>query len=628
MKFFKVSLVSIFLFNVLSGNQITEKSVQDPQDCCCPQTISINSGNFDPLNGYTILQSNTTYCIQSNLIFLGFGTAITVSPGIHDIIIDFNGFSLQLMTSSAHGIDLNGVAGLFVANVAIKNGRIFTNSANPSTDTTIAINMTDFDGVTIENMVFNTLNTGCQINPDPFVPTLASTNYVLKYCDFENLPNASFLQALAILNGMVSIGNVFTNCGSGLGGNFVISIDNAFIKDNTFRQCNTGIFCWSFNDVGGGIGVPHSNDWVIEDCNFSEISFISINMIGINNVQIKRCASSVAGPGISGSISYGADFSSLTRTGGLLVDGCTFSMQGINIIGNPAYYALRQIQIGHDLVIFDCPFASFDNSVPFAVIIRNSTFNSNFAASTQTLAMDILAFGADGLLIENNIFDSNSSGYITDCQPSLVQNPFSFPDCTPGLMIPEKSANIHLGSAFGQTNAKNVIIQGNILGTSAQVGIYATTGQFPVPNQNIVIKDNQITAAEWGILLENTIASQLINNFVSGVNGSACNPTGIGIQLSGCLPWNKKASSSCIALQKNTIVNNSVGIVIQKRAQGNLLDMNEVFNNSKKQICIKDKKKSVSKDNIIFKKPCNNPCGLNAGTNEITLSKMQNSTQK
>ncbi len=61
-------------------------------DCCCPPTIINIDGTIVTLP-YTIAQSNTTYCITKNLSFSGAAgaPAITVAPGVHDIIIDFNG---------------------------------------------------------------------------------------------------------------------------------------------------------------------------------------------------------------------------------------------------------------------------------------------------------------------------------------------------------------------------------------------------------------------------------------------------------------------------------------------------------------------------------------------------------
>ena len=184
--------------------------------------------------------------------------------------------------------------------------------------------------------------------------------------------------------------------------------------------------------------------------------------------------------------------------------------------------------------------------------------------------------------------------------------------------IPDKSANIHLGSFLGDVNSKNVTIRGNQIGGAAQVGIYAQTGAFLMPNQNILIEDNNITAAETGILFENTIASEIVGNRISGVNGSVCAPgVGVGIQLSGSLPWNTTASSSCNAVLNNTVSNNITGILIEQGAQGNLLDENKVFNNSKCQILNRNKKRNVLEDNITFKKPKCNPCK----TQSTTLAK-------
>ncbi len=225
-------------------------------------------------------------------------------------------------------------------------------------------------------------------------------------------------------------------------------------------------------------------------------------------------------------------------------------------------------------------------------IIRNSTFTNLNAVAAYS---DIVIAGFQGALIENCIFDSNSSGRISGVP---VTN----------FGIPTKSGHILLGIAVSATQAvtaSDVTIRGSQFLGAAQTAIFSDTGAGTTPNERITIEDCSITATEVGIQFNNTVASTIENCQIRGVAGNAF-AQGVGILLEGQLSYNPTATASCNAILGNTVTNNQEGIIVECGAQGNLLKENNVFNNSNRQIVVKSKK-NVLEDNTCFKKP-NPPC--------------------
>lgn len=566
----------------LSGQPVVE--------CCCPNTVTISSIPTGGLliDGSSDYPSNTTYCVQAPLSFAGTAgqTAITVAAGVHDIVIDFNGFDLSLVNGLEIGIALLGsVSTQPVTNVVIKNGTI-SSVISSSLYYPIGVYTLATNRVSIENMIFNTLLFGIEQdydgyqNTDLYVDNAEFTNIqgnsiFLTTIDGFSVKNSSFQPIPAFQVGIAATNGV---------------VNNTFIQKCSFVGNPGPIQMWSF-------GAPSTN-LVVTDSEFLGTNFTSINFIGYSNVQVTHSSfldvdSSVA------NLAFSSDYTTPGAiSSGLLVDHCTFNQQSSAPFSFVPYPAVRNIQIGSDL-------AQFSGTLGFAndVIIRNSTLTQNINPAAG-FGANIVAFGGSGYLIENNILDCNSPGYIVGfptCE--AAQGPTFAPNG-----IPEKSANIHLGTSLGIVNARNVTIRGNQIGGGCQTGIYSTTGALNTPNERIVVEDNNITATEYGILLENTITSKISNNHITGVQGSSCNPCGVGIQLSAALPWNETATSSCDALIGNTVTNNITGILIQPGAQGNLIRENKVFNNKKHQIVAK-KKENVREDNITFKKPKCNPCG-------------------
>ena len=118
----RLGLLSLLSMLSIAGNLIA--------DCCCPPlTVTLTQADITP--GYTITQSNTTYCFSAPagtnpITFAGApeAAAITIAAGVQDIVIDFNGNILQLQNGVEIGIQFAGVTTAPNTNVVIKNGTI------------------------------------------------------------------------------------------------------------------------------------------------------------------------------------------------------------------------------------------------------------------------------------------------------------------------------------------------------------------------------------------------------------------------------------------------------------------------------------------------------------------------
>lgn len=648
---------------------------------CAPQTLTISSVPYNIPNDAA--HNNTTYCVTANLSLGVPGPAITIQPGVHDIIIDFNGFDLTLPTNQT-GIQLLGTQTAPVSNVLIKNGTIqasaettsfnsngivltpinatavitaLSNNQNLPTLNPIIVDTTDgfnplggtitistttgpqtlsyasttptsfvgvtggtgtlftggfifdspksFDRVIVENMRLLKTKRGIWIpNPNDLC-----FNLTVRQCEFNH-------QAVGSTNGIACItiqGIVVEDCrfllnsaGTGVGMNFVNNAFNGMIQRCQFNGGLVGIAAESFDDPLDGLILffPTAN-FLIDQCEFENLVESDITIASCQNFEITNSnfhSNSNADPNreaISFSTEGTASPGHTIFATGLLIDHCNFYTGTTNSNGQ---FGTRAVRIGVNTVTT----AQFPSSVTKDVIIRNSTFTHLNAPKNYR---DLIASFVDGLMVEDCVFNSNPSGRNPDCSAIVNGN----------TGLTEKAANIQLGYA-GFGTAKNVTIRRNQIGGGAQVGILSEAATNMIvnlpncarcpyqtifgPNQNIVIANNNITAAEQGILLNNTIDSYIKGNYISGVNGSKsgaliCAP-GVGIQLSGPVTNFPTASSSCNIILGNTVVNNGTGILVESGAHGNLIKRNRVFNNSSKQIVIKDKAKNVKENNTTF----------------------------
>ncbi len=542
-------------------------------DCCCPNSIEINAVPFE------ITTSNTTYCVTQNLTYLGTGpsAAITVDPGVHDIVIDFNGFELDL-DPFVNGIQMLGTAGEGIRDVIIKDGVI--KSLSPSTFNN-GIFTTNFNTVTVENMRFIDLRRGMAA---PF-QTDVNENLTVSSCVFDLKGLTGFTRrgiSLSTIQGMKVEDCTFLPFDQDEDGSVgILLVNNAKdvqIKRSTFDgQKTAAIRAQSnFNSDAGFFFTFPSVNFQIDSCQFTNNEG-DVSMIGASNVQVTNCESYNA-------LSYFVTFEPSDQfTGqlvtpvptGLLVDSCIVEQTGEGIILQGTFY----------------PFMLFagGTTVPGInardVIVRNSTFTHQ-GATAPTIGL--VFAGAEGILVENNVVDFTASGRLENCDPIQY------------LGLPTKTGNIHLGYSItddletvsGGAFVRDVTIRGNQLLGGAQIGIYAETSIGNTPNERITIEDNSITAAEYGILFENTRSSSIIGNRIQGVRGSLCQ-TGVGIELAGALEYNDVAASTSNAIINNIVSYNSNGIRLDCGAQGNLVKDNFVFNNDNHQI--KEEKKHTNK---------------------------------
>lgn len=559
-------------------------------DCCCnPHVIDIYYVPFH-IDG-KINTSNTTYCVTQNLTYLGGegmpAAAITVDPGVHDIVINFNGFELDL-DPSVNGIDMLGTAGNRIEGVTIKDGVI--KSITPSS-ANAAINATNFTDVTVENVRFVDERRGFRTASQ----TDINKNLTFRSCVFD-LKGATGVSRRSISIATIS-GLLVEDCAflpndpneiaaGGIGILLVNNTENVLIKRSVFEgQTRAAIAVQSLfiPDEGFFYSFPSTNVQ-IDECEFVGGSGASetttISTLGVSNVHVTNSSFYATGNHLAQlTFESATDSSGQLATpipSGLLVDNCTFTSSSEGAPDFPVIgYATLFAGLGGDLA---------ETIGARDIIIRNSTFTHRGAAPR---ADDLLFAGVEGALIENCVFDSTATGRINGCQPTNTGG------------ITQKSANIHLGGfvessnqvdIVGGTFVKDVTIRGNQICGGAQVGIYAETCVGTTPNERITIEDNSITATEVGILLENTHSSTVIGNRVQGVNGSGCT-TGVGIELAGALPYNAKAASKSNALLNNVVSNNNTGIILRCGAQGNFVKGNDVFNNDRCQI-LEEKKKS------------------------------------
>lgn len=658
---------------------------------CAPQTLTISGVPYHITNDNA--HNNTTYCVTTNLVLGVAGQpAITIDAGVHDIIIDFNGYDLTLPTTET-GIQMLGTQASPVSNVLIKNGLIqasavSTNansnaialtlsssttiaaasnnvdlSNNPSgvinvasttgfnplggtitvvtsagpqpvnytTITTVApfqftgvtggtgvmsTNGTVIDGVkavdwvTIENMRFSNTRRGVAL----FNQNDLGSNLTVRSCEFNHPGDGSTRGiSLSTIQGLLVEDCSFMLSSSGASANANVCILFANNSINaTIQRCQFNGGPAPTSTIGSTAGITiqsvdssqsdaffftfESSNFLIDQCEFDNLTSSDVVASGAKNVQVSNCTFR-SNPSVSTaretvvftSTSDGFVLGSKpVISSGLIVDHCTFHTQAAN--GGPNA-GPRGLRIGANVI----GFSPSTNLITHDCIVRNCTFTHLNAPSKYN---DILASWVDGILIERCVFDSNSSGRV-GCTP--ITNNQS------GLI--EKSANIHLGYA-ASGNAKNVTIRGNQIGGGAQVGIFVDGDPVFGPCEHIVIKNNNITAAEQGILLNNTIDAIVRGNYISGVNGSfsggiPCAP-GVGIELAGATANFPTASSSCNAILGNTVVNNGTGILIDLGAHGNLIKANKAFNNSMHQIHVVDKANNMEKRNTTFKvgTPC------------------------
>ncbi len=520
---------------------------------------------------YTISKSNVSYCLAKSITFAGASgaPAITIEPGVKNDFINFNGNSLTLENNQEVGIQMLGTTSANVSNISIQNGTIQDGAAGTDSNNS-AINLTDpsnstnaaFNNISIKNMNFINANYGLHA----YHPSDSAIGLNVNKSQFNNLTSGAItyntIQNLAVVDSSFS---------SLPGGEVAIggtSSQNVLVQNCTFNGIDGGLQLWN-------IGLPTpSKNITIANTTFNGGTFADINLIGWQNAKIVNDTFNDTNGTLS-AIAFASDIYGDVQSSGLLIDNCTFNDPSTMIPNFAPYQAQRIVQIGSELgILFGSGLIVGANDVT----ITNSVFNQpNANQSNVNLAMDLLVYGVNGMVVKYNKFSSTATGRLPDCSLPLPYGIY-----TPGPdngSIPDKAANIHFGSAWGQVNSTNVVIDSNIIEGPAQIGIYFQTSYSPTPNRNIIISNNSITATEQGILFDNTGSSLIVNNKISKVNGSACLANGAGVQFDGPLAYNATAASSNNQVVGNSISKNNIGVNILKGALNNKLLGNLFYGN-------------------------------------------------
>ena len=573
------------IFYTLVALAITLVSGVAHANGCAPGAVVITQAALP----YTISSSNINYCLLSDLSFLGGSgqPAITINPGVNNIVINFNGHALTLASGQEVGIQMMGITSANVSNIVIKNGTI-QSPANLSTFNNDAVNLTSagspnaaFKNVSFQNMNFlNTYNGLYAFNASDSAVNLQVSNST-----FNNMPNSAinFMK----MQGLSVVSSSFSNMPS-------VTINgedatNVLIQNDVFNNNLQGIELDSGGDQSSG-------NVVITGTSFQSGSygtFQDIKTTGMSNVKITYDSfNDFSTPNFSvlAAVTFTSE-NNATATpaaSGLLIDHDTFTSTSTSLVPFTPYLGERMIQIGLEFQKFSGePLVGASN-----VTVTNSTFTQTNANLIQGfpaggslprgsagIATNLFVFGVDGLYVANNTFTMNSTARLPDCSSG-----FPYPSSEYWIVGPPTpepaTANIQLGTSYGDINVKNVTILNNKINGPDQVGIFSETGALATPNSNITIIGNNITGTEQGILFDNTVSSLIAGNLISSVNGSSCFANGTGIQLDGSLAYNASAASSSNIIALNNVTNNKIGINILQGALNNSLLLNAVYNNA------------------------------------------------
>jgi hypothetical protein len=226
-----------------------------------------------------------------------------------------------------------------------------------------------------------------------------------------------------------------------------------------------------------------------------------------------------------------------------------------------------------------------EGSVTRDVTVRSSTFTQRDASPEH---WDLVLLQVEGALIENCIFDNNSTGRDAQGNPII--------DGASGLPIKSGNIRIGYGSFDGSTDLSttDVIIRDCLMLGPSQTGIWSDNGANKTPNARITVESCSITATEVGIEFNNTVSSNIVNSRVKDVLGSP-HAEGIGIHFSGPLPYNPTAATDLNEISGSSITNNTYGIVLDCGSTYNLIDHNRIFKNRKCQVS------RLKKDNALVR---------------------------
>ena len=492
----------------------------------------------------TTINTPGSYIVANDLTSAGSGITIAAS----NVVIDFDGHILTIPDAAVDGILAQNQS-----NIVVKNGTI--RCATQAVNANNCIRIEGTSNVTVDSMTCENTRRGIRAgirgnaaagNTDLDVhncifdlpsPAVGIRGLSLEYSQSIRVDSCTFKQL-----GIVDAANNFA---------FLI----ADVSD--FRMSNCTVL-----NTNSSIGLGSYVLAINRDCE---------NYVFENN-QYQYCAVPLAFTG----------FGPIVRS--VIIRGCTATNAGYQSTGGGGI-----IFLGDGLLVEDCVFEAAPSNgnlllelgfgeIPDIragtnVIIKDSTFTNRQAASNFHLAW---IMKADGVLIDNCVFDSNASGIF---EPTPYNNPPSAVVMLGSLAYDE---NTGLPTPGAGTNVHNFRMVNSIIHNNAQYGIVSMTGDSIVPNKNIVIENCSIDgAAQAGIYFVNTHSSAIRNCHVKDSTGNGLS-AGNGIVLANALPVPYLQAGSC----RNNEINGctvagctGTGILVESNSVSNFIVHNETFGN-------------------------------------------------
>jgi hypothetical protein len=537
---------------------------------------------------FNIEQSNQIYCLNENLELNVEHVALTLLSGVRNVIIHLNNHQLTIHK------DQTVISCTNNENIIFSNGSIQSDDALSNTSVLIEnSSQLVFDNITFIGSV-RALSILSQ--------TDKSKNIRVSNCTFNlTNPSAQTIRMNAI-NGLIVEDSEF-GPGAALGINLRNNALNVNIRRCNFSSQNLrAINIQSLVTGNGNILMYQSSNIFVQECNFYD-NVDDVVFLGSSNCHVYKCNFSQT-EFSQRSVVFTAGQSNFIITtsisDNLLVDHCNF---------NSKSYTGLFIQLG----------GSVDGELGKTAKITNCNFthkSTDVPIEIPNLFDPISVNNADNVIIDGCIFNDNATGRTLD------GHLYDFAG------VPLRCANIHIGSLLvklvndeliisGGSNNNNIQVRNSVFNGN-QTGIYCETGVpnyltgLSIPNQNITLRDNNISAFETGIQFDNTQASTIENNKLNNIQGNTYTK-GNGIVLNAATEANPVSVSNFNILSNNNLSNNT-GTGIKVYSINNILNNNKLINNLSGGICAVGN--NTLTDNITIN---NGICQLNL-TNNADIS--------
>jgi len=492
-------------------------------------------GGYQPLP--FVCSQPGTYCLTSNMIYVGTGSAITVASS--NVIINLDGFKITMFMSGTTGIDIDNFESVEVYGGQIE-GTDTSGITNKQTGiiiySSVNVNIHDMIMTDIFNPILSTLSVNCQYEklymsypaPDPLVGYLDFGAIIMFGCvnqvvrniktneysgNYNELGTLTFYSCIdTTIDDVQCYKSVIVDFNEDSEGILGIINDLINIKNVQLKNFVLGIGIIDFADEDNTFGV--TIDTVSIDADDQTNTFIAMYVSDVNQFA----------PGVSLITIKNINISNYNR--GLYVTADTsVYLDNIKVYSNSSPYAGIDID---DLFSFG---ASFNT------IIKNSEVTNYFTGIS-------VAYGF------NNIIENTQIALYTDTDtPDSIgiDARSSTNTSIKSTQIVSYDAGIILDGAGSATVTDSIIVGNITAGISSNIG------------SGYSISRNIIADSVTGVYLNGVTGSQLSENLIS-YNDS-------GIVLDGI------ASSNTIT--NNTItVNSTIGVQLNSLTTGNICTLN------------------------------------------------------